>query len=342
MRFAWANTLLLVFILAELVTGFFALTAGGTPDNAVFITVHRIAGYGILFILAWKLRVVVFSLRHPRSKTPRYVSLFLLLALLMTLGSGLAWSVVGQYQLTGFSGVSWHINVGALLIPVFAWHTIYQTRGFPLSFRSDRRSFLRLAGVATAGLAAWQLAELESRLGRTDAPDRRFTGSYEADSFSGNDFPRTSWLNDKPERVDVDRWHLEISGAVNREISLSYADLDVGSTPTATLDCTGGWYSTQVWTGTPVANLLKLAGPSKSAASVTFRSVTGYYRRFSIEEAGRYLLATSVGGETLSHGHGSPARLVAPGKRGFEWVKWVDRIEVNETSKWLQPPLPLQ
>ena len=120
MRFAWANTLLLVFILAELVTGFFALTAGGTPDNAVFITVHRIAGYGILFILAWKLRVVVFSLRHPMSKTPRYVSLFLLLALLMTLGSGLAWSVVGQYQLTGFSGVSWHINVGALLIPVFA------------------------------------------------------------------------------------------------------------------------------------------------------------------------------------------------------------------------------
>jgi DMSO/TMAO reductase YedYZ molybdopterin-dependent catalytic subunit len=44
----------------------------------------------------------------------------------------------------------------------------------------------------------------------------------------------------------------------------------------------------------------------------------------------------------LSHGHGSPARLVAPGKRGFEWVKWVDHIEVNETSKWLQPPLPLQ
>ena len=196
--------------------------------------------------------------------------------------------------------------------------------------------------MATAGLAAWQLAELASRLGRTDAPDRRFTGSYEADSFSGNDFPRISWLNDKPERVDVDRWHLEISGAVNREISLSYADLDVGSTPTATLDCTGGWYSTQIWTGTPVANVLKLAGPSKSAASVTFRSVTGYYRRFSIEEAGRYLLATSVGGETLSHGHGSPARLVAPGKRGFEWVKWVDRIEVNETSKWLQPPLPLQ
>jgi DMSO/TMAO reductase YedYZ molybdopterin-dependent catalytic subunit len=33
---------------------------------------------------------------------------------------------------------------------------------------------------------------------------------------------------------------------------------------------------------------------------------------------------------------------VAPGKRGFEWVKWGTSIEVNESPKWLQPPLPLQ
>ena len=61
-----------------------------------------------------------------------------------------------------------------------------------------------------------------------------------------------------------------------------------------------------------------------------------------MEEAGRYLLATHVGDEPLSHGHGFPLRLVAPGKRGFEWVKWVESIEVNESPKWLQPPLPLQ
>lgn len=139
MRFDWANTLLLVCILSELVTCFFALTAGGTTNNAVFITVHRVAGYGILFILVWTLPLTVLSLRHSNSRTPRYASLFLLLALLMTLGSNLAWSVVGEYHLTGFIGVSWHINAGALLIRVFAWHTIYQTQGFPLSFWSDRR-----------------------------------------------------------------------------------------------------------------------------------------------------------------------------------------------------------
>ena len=37
----------------------------------------------------------------------------------------------------------------------------------------------------------------------------------------------------------------------------------------------------------------------------------------SPDEAIGYILATCVGGETLSHSHGFPLRLVAPGKRGF-------------------------
>ena len=85
-----------------------------------------------------------------------------------------------------------------------------------------------------------------------------------------------------------------------------------------------------------------MASPGPRARSVTFTSVTGYYRRFSLEEAERYVLATHVGGRPLSHGHGFPVRLVAPEKRGFEWVKWVVEIEVNDTPKWLQPPIPLQ
>ena len=122
---------------------------------------------------------------------------------------------------------------------------------------------------------------------------------------------------------------------------MTYGELATDAEVTATIDCTGGWHSTQVWRGIRVADLLDRSAPGREAASVTFRSATGYYRKFSLDEARGYILATQVGDETLSRGHGFPLRLVAPDKRGFEWVKWVESVEVNDTSKWLQPPLPL-
>jgi DMSO/TMAO reductase YedYZ molybdopterin-dependent catalytic subunit len=72
------------------------------------------------------------------------------------------------------------------------------------------------------------------------------------------------------------------------------------------------------------------------------RSATGYARRFPLGDAPHLLLATRVGGAPLSAGHGFPARLVAPGRRGFWWVKWVDAIEVDDVAWWWQPPLPLR
>ncbi|HEX9439132.1 MAG TPA: molybdopterin-dependent oxidoreductase, partial [Roseiflexaceae bacterium] len=96
----------------------------------------------------------------------------------------------------------------------------------------------------------------------------------------------------------------------------------------ATLDCTGGFYSTQVWRGIRVGRLLDRAGLTEAARWVSFVSVTGYRWSLPADEAREALLATHVGDEPISHDHGAPARLVAPGRRGFEWVKWVVRIEV--------------
>ena len=61
-----------------------------------------------------------------------------------------------------------------------------------------------------------------------------------------------------------------------------------------------------------------------------------------LADAGSLLLATHCAGERLSAGHGAPVRLVAPGRRGYWWVKWVARVEVVDAPWWLQPPVPLQ
>ena len=62
---------------------------------------------------------------------------------------------------------------------------------------------------------------------------------------------------------------------------------------------------------------------------------------YSLDEAARALLASRVDGVPLSTDHGFPARMVEPHKRGYDWVKWVDSITVNDTGKFWQPSLPL-
>jgi DMSO/TMAO reductase YedYZ molybdopterin-dependent catalytic subunit len=106
----------------------------------------------------------------------------------------------------------------------------------------------------------------------------------------------------------------------------------------AVLDCTSGWYAVQDWEGAPLSALCQ---PPEGTRSILVRSVTGYWLRLPVQDLDHLLVATRVGGLPLSPGHGYPARLVAPGRRGFWWVKWVDRVEAQTTPWWWQPPFPL-
>ena len=167
---------------------------------------------------------------------------------------------------------------------------------------------------------------------------RRFTGSYETGSFDPDAMPVTSWLVDPVPSVDPDRWRLTVVDGVGR-YRLGLDELAAfGVRMRATLDCTSGWYARQDWSGVPVSALLRGTG---QARSLRVHSVTGYWIRLPVSDAGRLLLATHVGGAPLSAGHGYPLRLIAPGRRGYWWVKWVDRIELQATPWWWQPPFPV-
>jgi DMSO/TMAO reductase YedYZ molybdopterin-dependent catalytic subunit len=162
--------------------------------------------------------------------------------------------------------------------------------------------------------------------------DRRFTGSHERGSFEPAAMPVTSWFDDDVQRIEPMSWSVAIDGVA---YSLQDLELRPDEHVSAVLDCTSGWYSRQEWSGVRLDRLIRTDAPA-----VLVRSATGYTRRFPTRDLDRLWLVTSVGGRPLSAGHGFPARIVAPGRRGFWWVKWVVAIEPSPRPWWIQLPFP--
>jgi DMSO/TMAO reductase YedYZ molybdopterin-dependent catalytic subunit len=319
---------LAVLVSIGFATGGLTLYAGAGSDAWVF-ALHGAAGFALAALVGWKLRRVWPRLRHARLRDRHScVGTAALVVVCAALASGAAWSSGITPGPLGFSLLAWHEAFGATLIAVVAWHSATRLR-LPTRHNPDgRRDVLRAGALGAGAFAAWKLQPAASGLIGLRSAKRRFTGSYEVASFSGNGFPSTSWVADRPRELDPGAWTLQLGGLVAAPAELRLDDLDRLDELTATLDCTGGFYSTQRWSGTRLDRIIERAAALPSARHVRVVSRTGYRWSFSLSESRRLLLATHVGGEALSHSHGAPVRLVAPGRRGFEWVKWVDRLEL--------------
>jgi hypothetical protein len=310
-------------------SGILSLVSGRSEQWLVF-AVHGMAGLWLLLLLWGKLRRVWPRLINPRRWERR--TLFGALALLVVAlagGSGVWWVAGGDLFVAGFNLLNWHIIIGLALTLAISAHML--ARAKPLRERDvrGRREVLRFGALLLGGIALWPAQQVAEQALALPGSRQRFTGSREAGSYDGNAFPSTSWVADRPQIIDAGRWRLRIDGAVVTALELGYNELAaLGDELEATLDCTGGFYSTQIWRGVRIDRLLERAGVLPGAGWVRFISVTGYRWSLPLGEARAALLATHVGGAALTHDHGAPARLVAPGRRGFEWVKWVTRIEV--------------
>jgi DMSO/TMAO reductase YedYZ molybdopterin-dependent catalytic subunit len=335
MRFINTSILVLISILG--LTGLYGLV---WPFPSILFEIHRTAAWGLILLIPWKVIISVRSLKRRLDPRPDrnvviFVSLILAIATLTVIFFGLVWKWnlseyyfwIGKYA---YTPIGWHWGIAIGLAPFFLLH-IY--RRWPRPKRADftqRRQALKLLGIGVAAIAGWGLSEALAKTLEDDGILRRFTGSRESGSFTGLDYPVTSGANQGVIRLSPETWRLRITGAVASPLDFIYQDILAlsASELVATLDCTGGWYSTQAWQGVPLTKLLEQAKIQSEWIGIRLTGVLDYSARFTLTEAREILLATYVGGLILDHRHGYPLRAVVPSRRGWHWVKWMTEIEV--------------
>ena len=320
-----ANLALLAAITTLLVSGVFAWLLPDISAGFLYIA-HRVAGVALVLALMWKYAIARRSLRRRGFRgSGVWIGLVTAALTIAAAGLGLAWTagLVSFDRPFAYSALNLHVIAGLALGAVVVAHVLARGEARPaLVTLAGRRAALRGLALLAASFA------VTAALDRV-ALARRVSGSRHAGSFTGNAFPVTIWSLDSVPSVDVDTWRLRVSGSTSaRPIELSYADLSALPSREASvvLDCTGGWWSEQRWSGVPLMDLLARCGISEAATRVEVISVTGHRWTFDRSEAEQALLATHVGGEPLSAGHGYPLRLVAPSLRGFLWIKWVGEV----------------
>lgn len=145
--------------------------------------------------------------------------------------------------------------------------------------------------------------------------------------------PLPKWDTGTPPKININTYTLKIDGLVENQLELSYDD--ILSYPTVTevvlLICEEAFAHNAQWTGVPVIDLIDEAGIEPEAKELVFYAADQYQRILPLDTVERpgVFLAHTANQEVLPVNHGYPLRLVVKGNYGFDWIKWLVRIEVR-------------
>src|SRR5580700_4891757 len=222
-----------------------------------------------------------------------------------------------------------------------------------------RRQFLVTSGIAAAAAAAGTLAGREL-ITRRNVSQARAALRFPRPAVPARPLPAGSDLNIPGlssyitpngsfyrvdtallvPQVDPATWQLRIHGMVQREVTITFAELlkrpliEDYVTLTCVSDPVGGPYvGNAKWLGASLAALIRQARPLAGASQLLCTSVDGFTSGTPLQVVldGRdALLAVAMNGTALPVEHGFPARMVVPGLYGYvSATKWVTDIEVT-------------
>ncbi|MEO6295342.1 MAG: molybdopterin-dependent oxidoreductase [Candidatus Limnocylindria bacterium] len=320
---------LAVLLVIQVASGLLTLRAG-VPATAPLFWLHGLVGGALLVAATEKLRRSVGPAIRRRRWGRLALGTLLTLLVAAALAGGFTWVASGRILSIGpWTILTLHVWAALAVIPVVLVHLV--PRRFRLlrppagAPRPSRRTFLATGALVMLGAVAWGAANL---LDTVQGGVRRFTGSRWLPA--GGIPPPTTFYGEGTPAIDPAAWRLEVTGRVERPLSLdreSLAALGVEERD-ATLDCTSGWVMTTSWRGTPLTSVLEAAG-ADAVPHILVRSVTGWSVALNRDEVSGCLLATHLAGGELPAANGWPCRLVAPDRRGLDWIKWVTEIQVG-------------
>jgi DMSO/TMAO reductase YedYZ molybdopterin-dependent catalytic subunit len=214
-----------------------------------------------------------------------------------------------------------------------------------------RREVVKLLAMLGAGSSAfWGYFSSGLRLGYAEAKKLVLPKDTRMDSLITKDpadldttYLETTPLNEfgtmglTTQPVPLDRWRLEVAGAVERPITLTYAELTESPAieRNVLLICPGFFAQNGHWKGILVSALLAQAKLKPGVTRVAFNCPEAAQKKtehFPLEDiqSGKVFLAWQVNGEPLPQKHGFPLRVVAEGYYGSKWVKYVDSIKAMQ------------
>jgi DMSO/TMAO reductase YedYZ molybdopterin-dependent catalytic subunit len=222
----------------------------------------------------------------------------------------------------------------------------------------ERRVFVVVAGVVSVAAVGIALAgrfvgagrrhvEVSRRLLRIPGVTQRQPPAYTSLGLRGiapwqtpnEDFYLIDTTIAKP-TIEPEEWSLRIHGLVDRELTLSYADL-VGREMTEswiTLNCVsnevgGGLVGNARWSGVRIADILAGLGVSDEADCVLQTSHDGWTCATplaALTDDRDAMLAVAMNGHPLPIEHGFPVRTIVPGLYGYvSATKWVVDLQVS-------------
>ena len=142
---------------------------------------------------------------------------------------------------------------------------------------------------------------------------------------------------------DFTDWTLQVGGLVGKPLTLTLEQLRrmPSRTQITRHDCVEGWSAIGKWTGVPLHELLKQAGPRPQARYVVFHCADPmesdgsdpYYESIDMEDAfhPQTILAYELNGIALPVANGAPIRLRVERQLGYKMAKYVMRIELVES-----------